>query len=104
MNQNTSLIGPLLQAFFSEHLLAHKCASPQTMAAYRDTFRLLLQFVRDSQGIEPSALRVSDLDAPVYVEADLAMKEQALQKLAPAGSDAPRFKADDELLAFLATI
>jgi site-specific recombinase XerD len=40
----------------------------------------------------------------VYVEADLAMKEQALQKLAPAGSDAPRFKADDKLLAFLATI
>lgn len=67
MNKTTSLVGPLLQAFFTEHLLAHKRASPQTMAAYRDTFRLLLQFVHDSQGIEPSALRVSDLDAPVIL-------------------------------------
>jgi integrase/recombinase XerD len=67
MNQTTSLIGPLLQAFFTEHLLAHKRASPQTMAAYRDAFRLLLQFVRDNQGIEPSALRVSDLDAPLIL-------------------------------------
>ena len=67
MNKTTSLIGPLLQAFFTEHLLAHKRASPQTMAAYRDTFRLLLQFVHDSQGIEPLALRVSDLDGELSV-------------------------------------
>jgi site-specific recombinase XerD len=38
-----------------------------------------------------------------YVEADLAMMENALGKLAPAGFAPRRFKPDDELLAFLAT-
>src|SRR5207302_7536158 len=33
--------GVLLQAFFSEHLLMHKRASAHTIAAYRDTLRLL---------------------------------------------------------------
>lgn len=40
----------------------------------------------------------------MYVEADLALKEQALQKLAPLGQPARRFKADEPLLAFLATL
>jgi hypothetical protein len=63
VNNSASPIGPLLQAFFSEHLVTYKRASPQTVIAYRDTFRLLLLFVRRSKGIEPAALRVSDLDA-----------------------------------------
>jgi hypothetical protein len=32
---------------------------------------------------------------PCYIEADLAIKERALQKLAPAGKAVTRFKADD---------
>jgi site-specific recombinase XerD len=40
----------------------------------------------------------------IYLEADLTMKERALNKLAPAGSEVPRFKANDEVLAFLATL
>jgi site-specific recombinase XerD len=39
-----------------------------------------------------------------YVQADLAMKERALEKLAPIGAPARRFKADDTLMAFLATV
>jgi hypothetical protein len=39
-----------------------------------------------------------------YLEADLAIKEQALQKLAPAGKTIIRFKADDALLTFLASL
>jgi len=57
------LIGPHLQAFFAEHLLAHKRASPQTIACYRDTFRLLLRFMREKTGAEPSALLLAALDA-----------------------------------------
>ena len=57
------LIGPHLQAFFAEHLLAHKRASPQTIACYRDTFRLLLRFMRERTGIEPAALPLAALDA-----------------------------------------
>ena len=57
------LIGPHLQAFFAEHLLAHKRASPQTIACYRDTFRLLLRFMRNKTGTEPAALALAALDA-----------------------------------------
>ena len=37
----------------------------------------------------------------VYLEADLATKEQALQKLAAVQAQGARFTADDPLLAFL---
>jgi integrase/recombinase XerD len=40
----------------------------------------------------------------VYLEADLDTKEQALRRLTPAGKEVPRFKATDEVLAFLATL
>ena len=60
-------IGPLVQSFFVEHLLQHKRASPQTVAAYRDGFRLLLNYLHDTRGIQPSALRIADLDAPVIL-------------------------------------
>jgi len=39
-----------------------------------------------------------------YIEADLAIKERALQKLTPIGQSARRFKADAPLLAFLASL
>ena len=64
MSAPAPLLGPLLQAFFAEHLLTHKQASPQTVAAYRDAFRLLLLFLRETTGTEPAALRLNDLDAP----------------------------------------
>jgi integrase/recombinase XerD len=38
----------------------------------------------------------------VYVEADLATKERALEKLEPVEGRFARYRADDELLAFLA--
>ncbi|MDR8877621.1 tyrosine-type recombinase/integrase [Burkholderia multivorans] len=63
----TTMIGPLLQGFFVEHLLAHKHVSPRTVASYRDTFRLFLQFVWDKTHIEPSSLRLDSLDAPVIL-------------------------------------
>jgi integrase/recombinase XerD len=39
-----------------------------------------------------------------YVEADLTMMENAMEKLTPAGSAPARFKASDDLFAFLATL
>jgi integrase/recombinase XerD len=61
-------LGPLLQSFFTEHLISHRIASPQTVDGYRDTFRLLLEFLHRTKDKEPSALRVSDLDAPAILE------------------------------------
>ena len=69
MNKPTRplLVGPLLQSFFSEHLCSHKDASIQTIASYRDTFRLLLSYVQQTAGIEPSALRITDLQVTVIL-------------------------------------
>jgi site-specific recombinase XerD len=61
-------LGPLLQAFFTEHLISHRLASRQTVDGYRDTFRLLLEFLQRTKGKAPSALCVSDLDAPAILE------------------------------------
>ncbi len=40
-----TLIAPTLQAFFTDRLTQQRQASPRTIAAYRDTLRLLLTFV-----------------------------------------------------------
>ena len=37
-------LAPTLQAFFTDRLIRERNASPQTIAAYRDTWRLLLNF------------------------------------------------------------
>lgn len=56
-------LAPLLQSFFTDRLMTQRQASPNTIAAYRDTFKLLLSFVHDQTGKAPSALEISDLDA-----------------------------------------
>jgi len=40
-------------------------ASPHTVAAYRDTWRLLLGFVQETTGIAPAKLSIEDIDAPL---------------------------------------
>lgn len=61
--QHTGL-GPILQYFFTQHLVSNKRASPQTIVSYRDTFRLLLQFLQGKTGKTPAELSIADLDAP----------------------------------------
>jgi site-specific recombinase XerD len=58
-----SSLAPLLQAFFTDRLMSQRRASPHTIAAYRDTFRLLLGYACAQTGKAPSALAISDLDA-----------------------------------------
>ena len=40
----------------------------------------------------------------IYVQADLLMKERALEKLAAPDTPTHRFQADDALLSFLSTL
>ena len=54
---------PLLQQFFTERLARQRNASPHTVAAYRDSFRLLLVFAHSQTGKTPSKLTLEDLDA-----------------------------------------
>ena len=63
----SSFIAPHLQAFFADYLCQQKRLSPQTIISCRDTFRLWLTFLRDHTGMEPSALRIADLDAPAVL-------------------------------------
>jgi integrase/recombinase XerD len=58
-----SALAPTVQAFFTQRLLRERHASPNTIAAYRDTLRLLLQFVAERCGREPAKLDIADLDA-----------------------------------------
>jgi integrase/recombinase XerD len=56
-------LAPILESFFTERLIRQRHASPHTVAAYRDTFRLLLRFMQTTTGIAPSQLQLEDLDA-----------------------------------------
>ncbi len=54
----------LLQAFFTERLVRERSASANTVAGYRDSFRLLLRFASKRLGKSPTALSLDDLDVP----------------------------------------
>ena len=61
-------LAPLLQMFFTDRLIRQRRASPNTVAAYRDTFRLLLGYTHEQTGKQPAELNVSDLDATLITE------------------------------------
>jgi len=58
-----SALAPTLQAFFTERLVGQRNASPNTIAAYRDTLRLLLAFAAGRLHRQPCELDLGDLDA-----------------------------------------
>src|ERR671918_1610242 len=60
-----SALAPALEAYFTERLIGQRSASPNTIAAYRDTFRLLLRFASGRTGRPPSELDIAALDAPL---------------------------------------
>jgi integrase/recombinase XerD len=53
----------LVQQFFTDRLCAQMEASPNTIAGYRDTFRLLLRFAGERIGRAPTKLKIEDLDS-----------------------------------------
>jgi integrase/recombinase XerD len=58
-------IAATMQAFFTERLIGQRRASPHTIAAYRDTLRLLLGFTAARTGTPPCRLDIAELDAPL---------------------------------------
>jgi integrase/recombinase XerD len=60
-----SPLAPTLQAFFTDRLIAQRHASGHTIAAYRDTLRLLLGYAATRTGRPPSRLDLADLKAPL---------------------------------------
>jgi integrase/recombinase XerD len=58
-----SALAPTVQAFFTQRLIRERDASPNTIAAYRDTIKMLLAFAAAGCGREPSMLDIADLNA-----------------------------------------
>jgi site-specific recombinase XerD len=58
----------LLQQFFVQRLMQQLHASPCTVAAYRDTFRLLLAFAHRQLGKQPNDLALEDLNAALILD------------------------------------
>jgi integrase/recombinase XerD len=55
----------LLESFFTKRLIAQRRASPHTIASYRDTFHVLLQFTQRELGKAASQITLEDLNAPM---------------------------------------
>ena len=57
----TSPLGAILHSFFMEHLITVKGLRPASVRSYRDTVRLLLQFVASDKHCKITRLALSDL-------------------------------------------
>ena len=58
-------LAPALQAYFTDRLIGQRAASPNTIGAYKLTFRLLLTFASKRLAKTPAALDIAELDAPL---------------------------------------
>jgi integrase/recombinase XerD len=54
----------LIERWFTDRLMRHRGVSSNTIASYRDTFRLLFACAQTRLGKSPSQLTLRDLDAP----------------------------------------
>jgi integrase/recombinase XerD len=65
---NAATLASLLQRFFTDRLTFQLQASANTIASYRDTFRLLLRYASERQSKSPAKLGIEDLDAALISE------------------------------------
>ena len=56
-------VATLIERFFTERLMRQRNVSANTIASYKDTFRLLFMFAQERLRRSPSALTLTDLDA-----------------------------------------
>lgn len=63
-----SALAPTLQAFFTDRLIRERHASPATVAAYRDAWRLLLTYAANRTSRPPSLLDIDDIDATLVAD------------------------------------
>jgi len=94
-----TLLAPTMQAYFTDRLIDQRSASPNTIAAYRHTFRLLLRFTTERTGTPPSELDIAQLDATL-ITAFLQHLERARSNSIATRN--PRLAAIHSLFAYLA--
>lgn len=63
-----SLLPSLVQQFFTDRLCTQMNASPNTIAGYRDTFRLLLRYASERRALPPTKLAIEDLDVELVAD------------------------------------
>ena len=85
----------LLERFFTQRLIAQRRVSSHTIASYRDTFRLLLQFVEKRLHKPPFGLALTDLDTSL-IGAFLDERLQNLAGVVHTDQDQPRPGAGKE--------
>jgi integrase/recombinase XerD len=61
-------LAPTLEAYFTQRLIGQRQASPNTVAAYRDAWRLLLAYTAERIGKQPYQLDLADLEAGLIGE------------------------------------
>jgi len=61
-------LAALLQDYFTNRLINQQNVSAHTIAAYRDTIKILLRFFQQTKHISPTALNLRDLDTPSILE------------------------------------
>src|SRR6266478_3838238 len=88
-----SPLAPVLQGFFTDKLISQRQASPHTIAAYRDTCRLLLAFASEQARKQPCQLDIADLDAPLRAPEHAAVISQVLS--------IPSKRCDRAIVSFL---
>jgi integrase/recombinase XerD len=64
----TPSFAALLERFFTERLMRQRQSSPHTIACYRDTFRLLLQYSQKALHKSPSDLELTDVNTELIDE------------------------------------
>lgn len=64
-------VATLIERYFTERLMRQRNVSANTIASYKDTFRLLFTFAQTHLRKPPSALVLDDLDVP-FISAFLA--------------------------------
>jgi integrase/recombinase XerD len=94
-----SALAPAMQSYFTDRLVSQRGASPNTIAAYCQTFRLLLQFAAKRTGNPPSDLDIAQLDAPL-IAAFLSHLEKARGNSVRSRNN--RLAAIHSLFAYLA--
>jgi integrase/recombinase XerD len=60
----SSNVAALIECYFTERLMRQRNVSPNTIASYRDTFRLLFTFAQARLRKPPSDLALDEMDAP----------------------------------------
>jgi integrase/recombinase XerD len=63
-----TLLAPSLQSYFTDYAHAQRNLSPHTIAAYRDTWRLLIKYVTTARGVPADKIDLTLIDIDLVTE------------------------------------